>query len=62
MKAIPSRKVLRWFHFLAGLTLIGYVYLPPANVQPYAEWFKFVYFPIVFVTGMTMWFRSGSRR
>ena len=55
MNPTTKRTVLRWFHILFGLPLVGYIYGPPAETQQYLPYFRYVYFPVVLMTGLLMW-------
>ncbi|MBS0660972.1 MAG: hypothetical protein JSR82_22350 [Verrucomicrobia bacterium] len=55
MSPATERLVLRWIHILFGLPLIGYVYGPPAEVQPYAPMFQYVFMPGLLLSGLWMW-------
>jgi hypothetical protein len=54
-----NRKILRWIHILFGLPILGYIYGPPAEVQPYAPVFQFFIVPVLFLSGLLMW--KGDR-
>ncbi|MFT3785865.1 MAG: hypothetical protein QM770_06830 [Tepidisphaeraceae bacterium] len=55
MTNATRRTIARWLHILAGLPLLGYIYGPPEEVAPYAYMFKFVFMPIILLTGLWMW-------
>lgn len=55
MKPTTERLILRWIHILFGLPLIGFVYGPPAEVQPYAPMFQYVFMPGLLLSGLWMW-------
>ena len=62
MKDSTKRSILRWVHIIFGTTLVGYIYLPPDQVQPYAHFFQYFYFPGVVLTGILMWKGHALRR
>jgi hypothetical protein len=62
MKDTTKRSVLRWIHLFFGLTLLGYIYGPPEETRQYLPFFRYFYFPIVFLSGMWMWKGQAIRR
>ncbi|WP_367873164.1 hypothetical protein [Luteolibacter sp. Populi] len=62
MKDATKRSILRWVHIIFGITLVGYIYGPPEQVQPYARFFQYFYFPAVVLTGILMWKGHALRR
>lgn len=57
-----SRSILRWIHIFFGLPLIGFVYGPPAEVEPYRYMFQYVFVPGLLVSGLWMWKGHVLRR
>jgi hypothetical protein len=57
-----KRSILRWMHIIFGVTLIGYIYGPPEQVQQYAKFFRYFYFPVTVLTGLLMWKGPALRR
>jgi hypothetical protein len=55
MNPNTKRTILRWIHILFGLPLIGYIYGPPAETQQYLPYFRYLYVPVLLITGMLMW-------
>jgi thiosulfate reductase cytochrome b subunit len=55
MKESTKRSIFRWIHIVFGLTLVGYIYGPPAETQQYLPFFRYVYFPLVVLSGLWMW-------
>ncbi len=47
MKAATERKIIRWFHILASIPIIGYIYGPVASFPEPAFAVRFVIFPAV---------------
>ncbi|MBX7208754.1 MAG: hypothetical protein K1X78_10610 [Verrucomicrobiaceae bacterium] len=50
-----KRTILRWIHILFALPLIGYIYGPPEEVAQYASMFRYIYVPVLFLSGLLMW-------
>jgi thiosulfate reductase cytochrome b subunit len=55
MKDSTRRTILRWIHIIFGLTLIGFIYGPPAETEQYRDNFRFIFLPVVLLTGLWMW-------
>ncbi len=49
------RSILCWIHILFGLTIVGYIYGPPEEVYQYRDNYRFIFVPIIFLTGFWMW-------
>lgn len=50
-----KQTILRWIHILFGLPILGYIYGPPEEVAPYAPMFRFVFVPVLVLSGLWMW-------
>ena len=57
-----KRSILRWIHILFGLPLVGYIYGPPSETLQYLPYFRFIYFPVVALSGLLMWKGDALRR
>ncbi len=55
MKDTTKRSILRWIHIIFALPLIGFIYGPSAEVDPYRPYFQYLYFPVVVLSGLWMW-------
>jgi hypothetical protein len=55
MKQGTKRTILRSIHIIFGLPLLGYIYGPPSETLPYLPYFRFIYFPVVALSGFWMW-------
>ncbi len=55
MSPSTKRSIVRWIHLLFALPLIGFIYGPPAETEPYRPYFQFLYFPVVVLSGLWMW-------
>ena len=55
MKLPSQRTVFRWVHIVCGLPLIGFVYGPPEEVAPYAPVFRYVFVPVLVLSGLWLW-------
>jgi hypothetical protein len=57
-----KRSILRWIHIVCGLPILGYIYGPPEEVQQYVSIFRFVFVPILVLSGFWMWKGAALRR
>ena len=55
MTDAAKRSVLRWVHLLFGLPILGFIYGPPEEVQQYAPYFRYVFVPVLVLSGLLMW-------
>jgi hypothetical protein len=47
--------ILRWIHIIFGLPILGYIYGPPEEVAQYAPMFRFIFVPVLVLSGLWMW-------
>jgi hypothetical protein len=50
-----KRAILRWIHLVVTIPILGYVYGPPAEVQQYAGAMRFVFVPVIILSGLWMY-------
>lgn len=62
MKESTKRSITRSFHIIFALPLLGYIYGPPAETQPYLPYFRAIYLPVVIISGLWMWKGHVVRR
>ena len=64
MKAkIPQqRTILRWIHLIVSIPIYGYIYSPFDKLPQYAPPTRFVFFPMMVLTGLLMWKGHVLRR
>jgi hypothetical protein len=55
MKASTKRSILRWIHLILAIPILGYVYSPFENLPQYAGPTRYVFFPVLALTGLWMW-------
>ncbi|MDF3058701.1 MAG: hypothetical protein K0R17_2916 [Rariglobus sp.] len=55
MNTGTQRIIFRWIHILFGLPIIGYIYGPPEEVAQYAYMFRYVFMPVILLSGLWMW-------
>ena len=62
MSSNIGHSILRWIHIIFGLSIIGFVYGPPEEVQPYAPFFRYFFVPVIVISGLWMWKGHVIRR
>ena len=55
MQASTKRSIVRWIHILFALPLLAYIYGPPAETVLYLSYFRYIYVPVVVLSGLWMW-------
>lgn len=55
MKASTERKIMRWFHIIISIPVVGYIYGPVAEIPRAAFAVKFIIFPLIVLSGLWMW-------
>jgi thiosulfate reductase cytochrome b subunit len=55
MSSASERKVMRWIHIVLSIPIIGYIYGPVAERPEAVIAVRFVFVPIVVLTGLWMW-------
>ena len=65
-----KRTILRTIHLVFSIPIAGYVYSPFENIPQYAAPTRYLFFPVLVLTGLWMWqghrvrrlFSKGSER
>ena len=52
-----KHSILRWIHLIFGIPILGYIYGEPSEVQQYAAAVRFVFVPVIILSGF--WMYSG---
>ena len=55
MRESTIRIIVRWIHIVCAIPIIGYIYSPFANLPDYATPTRFVFFPVMLLSGLWMW-------
>jgi len=55
MTSGTKRSILRWTHLVFSIPIIGYIYSPFENIPQYAGPTRYVFFPMLALTGLWMW-------
>ena len=57
-----KRSILRWIHIVFSIPIVGYVYSPFKDIPDYAPAVRFVFLPILVLSGFWMWQGHALRR
>jgi thiosulfate reductase cytochrome b subunit len=52
-----KRSILRWIHIIVTIPIFGYIYGPASEVQQYAPAVRYVFVPVIVLSGL--WMYSG---
>ena len=50
-----TRSILRWIHIVFAIPIVGYIYSPFEQIPNYAPATRFVFLPVMVLTGLWMW-------
>ena len=62
ISSATKRSILRWTHIVFAIPIFGYVYSPFEELPNYAFPTRFVFLPILTLTGLWMWKGPAIRR
>ena len=55
MNEATKRSIFRWIHIVFSIPILGYIYSPFERLPDYAPATRFVFLPIMVLTGLWMW-------
>jgi hypothetical protein len=55
MKDGAKRWIFRWIHIVCSIPIIGYIYSPFEVIPDYAPATRFVFVPVMLLSGLWMW-------
>jgi hypothetical protein len=55
MKESTKRSIFRWIHLICAIPICGYIYSPFEVLPGYAGPTRYVFFPVMVLTGLWMW-------
>src|SRR5437764_11816579 len=58
MNDTTKRSILRWIHLAFTIPILGYIYGEASEVQPYASAVRFIFVPVIVLSGF--WMYSGA--
>jgi hypothetical protein len=50
-----QRSIFRWIHIIFSIPILGYIYSPFDKIPNYAPPTRFVFVPVMVLTGLWMW-------
>jgi hypothetical protein len=50
-----KRSIVRWIHIVFGIPILGYIYSPFEEIPKYAPAVRFVFLPLLALSGLWMW-------
>ena len=62
MNDAVKRSIFRWIHTVCSVPIIGYIYSPFELIPDYAPATRFVFLPVMVLTGLWMWKGHVVRR
>jgi thiosulfate reductase cytochrome b subunit len=62
MKEATKRSILRLIHFIFAIPILGYIYSPFEEIPNYAPAVRFVFLPMLVLSGLWMWKGHVLRR
>ena len=55
MNQAIKRSIFRWIHIVFAIPIIGYIYSPFDKIPQYATPTRFVFVPVLVLSGLWMW-------
>ena len=62
MKEATKRSIVRWIHIVFAIPILGYIYSPFDKIPAYARPTRFVFVPVMLLSGLWMWKGHVLRR
>lgn len=62
MKPGMQRSIFRWIHIILAIPIAGYIYSPFDKIPQYAPATRYVFVPMIVLTGLWMWKGHVVRR
>jgi hypothetical protein len=62
MKEATKRSMIRWMHLVFSIPILGYIYSPFEKLPDYAPATRFVFLPVMVLSGLWMWKGHVLRR
>ena len=55
MNAATERKIIRWFHILISIPVVGYIYGPVSGIPEAVVVVRWIIFPTIVLSGLWLW-------
>ena len=52
---MTQRTICRWIHIILSIPIVGYIYSPFEVIPDYAPLTRFVFLPVMLLSGLWMW-------
>ena len=62
MKEATKRSIFRWIHIMFGIPILRYIYDSPSDTPNYASTVRYVFLPVLLLSGLWMWKGHVLRR
>jgi hypothetical protein len=62
MKEATKRSIFRWIHIIFAIPILGYIYSPFELIPNYAFPTRFIFVPVMVLSGLWMWKGHVVRR
>jgi len=62
MKEATKRSIFRWIHIVCGIPILGYIYDSPSDTHNYATSVRYLFLPVLLLSGLWMWKGHVVRR
>ena len=62
MKDATKRSIFRWIHIVCSIPIIGYIFSPFDEIPNYAPATRFVFLPVMLLSGLWLWKGHVLRR
>jgi len=62
MKDATQRSIFRWIHVVFSIPILGYIYSPFEKLPDYAGPTRYVFLPVMVLTGLWRWKGHVVRR
>jgi hypothetical protein len=57
-----KRSIFRWVHIICGIPILGYIYDSASDTHNYAPSVRYVFLPVLLLSGLWMWKGHVLRR
>ena len=55
MSAAITRTIFRWLHIIVAVPIVGYIYSPFEKLPDYAFPTRYIFLPLMVLSGLWMW-------
>jgi hypothetical protein len=62
MTEATKRSIFRWVHIICGIPILGYIYDSPSDTHNYAPSVRYIFLPVLLLSGLWMWKGHVLRR